>query len=228
MAITTPSYHVRSKEDCRLQAVMAIFRGEQASHVSVTFRISRSDLYKLRNRALTAMRQALADHRWGPKRPHNRLDPAQEGGVVAFCQRHPTLSSYQVRQQLGIHTPSPRTIQRVRKRHGLARLPKRLPATRPARRLTPEAIQRAAAVISEKPYLGPQRIAWDLHNGEHLTISPATIKRLKRQLHEAMCPPPPLPCGASMNDTTRTASGTGTSWRRSPSPIWIGRPINSR
>jgi transposase InsO family protein len=193
MAMSTPSYRVRSKEHCRLQAVMALFRGEQASHVSVTFRIARSALYKFRHRALTAMRQALADHRRGPKRPHNRLNPSQEAGVVAFCQRHPTLSSYHIRQQLGIDTPSPRTIQRVRKRHGMVRLPQRTPATRPARCLTPEAIQRAEAVISEKPHLGPERIAWDLQNGEHLTISPATIKRLKRKLHEAMCPPPPPP-----------------------------------
>jgi hypothetical protein len=63
----------------------------------------------------------------------------------------------------------------------------------PARRLTSEAIQRGEAVISVKPYLGPERIAWDLQNGGHLTISPATIKRLKRKLHEATCPPPPPP-----------------------------------
>jgi transposase InsO family protein len=187
------AFLVPSKEDCRLQAIMAMFRGQRASDVSVTFQISRSDLYKFWHRALTAVRRALADHRRGPKRPHNRLDLSREERVVAFCQRHPTLSSYRVGQQLGPDTPSPRTIQRVRERHGMARLPKRAPATRSARRLTPKAIQRAEAVIQEKPHLGPERIAWDLQNGEHLTISPATIKRLKRKRHEAMCPPPPPP-----------------------------------
>jgi hypothetical protein len=112
--MTTPSYHVRLKEDRRLQAVMALFRGEQASHVSVTFRISRSDLYKFRRRALTTMRQALADHRRGPKWPRTRLSMDREGKVVGLCQRHPTLSSYQVRERLGQDAPSPRTIQRVR------------------------------------------------------------------------------------------------------------------
>lgn len=37
--MTTPSYHMRSQEDCRLQAMIALFRGEKASHVSATFGI---------------------------------------------------------------------------------------------------------------------------------------------------------------------------------------------
>ena len=76
------AFLVPSKEDCRLQAIMAMFRGQRASDVSVTFRISRSDLYKFWHRALTAVRRALADHRRGPKRPHNRLDPSREVRVV--------------------------------------------------------------------------------------------------------------------------------------------------
>jgi hypothetical protein len=69
---------------------MAMFRGEQAAHISVTFQISRSDLYEFRRRALTAMRQALADHPRGPKRPHMRLSMDREGNIVGLCQRHPT------------------------------------------------------------------------------------------------------------------------------------------
>ena len=53
------AFPVPSKEDCRLQAIMAMFRGQRASDVSVTFRISRSDLYKFWHRALTAVRRAL-------------------------------------------------------------------------------------------------------------------------------------------------------------------------
>jgi hypothetical protein len=115
-----------SKEDSRVQAVLALFRREPASRVSAAFRISRSDLYKFRARALVAMRGALRDHPRGPKRPHNRLDPHREEEVIACCQRYPTLSSYQVHQRLGPNPPSPRTIQRVRKRHGMARVPKRV------------------------------------------------------------------------------------------------------
>jgi transposase InsO family protein len=48
-------------------------------------------------------------------------------------------------------------------------------------------------MIHEKWHLGPERIAWDLQNGENLQISPSTIKRLKRKIHEAMYPPPPPP-----------------------------------
>jgi transposase InsO family protein len=81
----------------------------------------------------------------------------------------------------------------VRRRLGLPRLPKRAPATRPGRRLTPETVRGAEAVIQEKPFLGPERIAWDLQNSEGLQISPATIKRLKRKLHEVLYPPPPPP-----------------------------------
>ncbi|MGH8065902.1 MAG: helix-turn-helix domain-containing protein [Candidatus Entotheonellia bacterium] len=112
---------------------------------------------------------------------------------MAICQRHPTLSSYNVHARFGQEAPSPRTILRVRTRNGLTHLSKRAPSTRPACRLTPEAMQRADELLHEKPHLGPERIAWDLQNGEHLTISPATIKRLKRKIHEAKYPPPPPP-----------------------------------
>jgi transposase InsO family protein len=179
--------------ECRVQAVLALFRGVSIREVSTQYRICRSDLYKLRARALMAMREALNDRARGPKRPHNRLAPHREAGVIACCQRHPTLSSYEVRERLGDDAPTARTIQRIRLRSDLARLPKRAPATRLARRLTSETVQRAEALIQERPYLGPERIAWDLQNGEHLTISPSTVKRLKRKLHEAMYPPPPSP-----------------------------------
>jgi transposase InsO family protein len=155
--------------------------------------MGRSALYKFRARALAGMRAALRDHPRGPKRPHNRLAPHREQSVVALYQRYPTLSSYQVCQRLGSGAPSPRTIQRVRKRHGIARLPKRAPPTVP-RRVLPTAVkERAAQLIQEQRHLGPERISWDLQNGEHLTISPSTVKRLKRKIYEAMHPPPPPP-----------------------------------
>ncbi len=84
-----PSIPGLSPEEHRLQAVMALFRGEKASDVSTTFGICRSDLYKFRTRALAAMREALEDHHRGPKRPYNRLSDEREQQVIALYQRHP-------------------------------------------------------------------------------------------------------------------------------------------
>ncbi len=63
----------------------------------------------------------------------------------------------------------------------------------PRRVVSPVTKARAAPLIQVKWHLGPERIAWDLQNGEHLTISPSTVKRLKRTIHEALYPPPPPP-----------------------------------
>jgi hypothetical protein len=123
-----PSYHVLGKEEQRLQAVLALFRGEKASDVSASFGICRSDLYKFRGRALMAMREALKDHPRGPKRPSNRLSDEREQRVIASCERHPTRSSYQVMEKLGSDAPRARTIQRVRKRNGMGSRPETNPA----------------------------------------------------------------------------------------------------
>ena len=108
----TPFYHGLSPEERRLQAVLALFRGEKASQVSAEFRICRSDLYKFRERALEAMRAALKDHPRGPKRPYNRLSEAREQQVIASCQRNPTQSSYQVQEKLGSDAPSANRAKR--------------------------------------------------------------------------------------------------------------------
>jgi transposase InsO family protein len=52
---------------------------------------------------------------------------------------------------------------------------------------------RAVQVINEKWHLGPDRLAWDLQNGERLQISPSTIKRCNRAIHEARHPRPVPP-----------------------------------
>src|SRR5215813_10443296 len=133
--MATASYLFSSKEDRRLHAVLAPFKGESAAQICSTFRIARSDLYKFRARALAAMRQALVDQHRGPKRAQNRLAAAREQQVVSSCQRHPTRRSYRARETLGPDAPSARTIQRIRIRHGLARLPKRAPPSVPVRRV---------------------------------------------------------------------------------------------
>jgi hypothetical protein len=91
--MTTRSYSFSLKEDRRLQAVTALFRGEAISEIAVKFRMARSDLYKFRTRALVALRAAPADQSRGPEHPHNRLGVERAQRVVSLCQRHPTLSS---------------------------------------------------------------------------------------------------------------------------------------
>ena len=78
----------------------------------------------------------------------------------------------------GADAPSPRTIQRIRARQGLGRFSKREPPIRQRRQLTPEARERVAIILAEKPYLGPERTVWDLQNSEQITVSASTIKRM--------------------------------------------------
>jgi transposase InsO family protein len=191
-----PASQGLAPEEHRLQAVLGLFRGEKASDVSTSFGICRSDLYKLRTRALAAMRAALKDHHRGPKRPYNRLGDDREQQIIASCQRHPTRSSSHLREKLGSDAPSARTVQRVRKRHGIARLPKRVPPSAPARRIPEQVLKRVRYLLTLRPHLGPERVVWDVQNGEQLEISTATIKRLKRKTHAALHPAPPPPSPA--------------------------------
>ena len=55
--------------------------------------------------------------------------------------------------------------------------------------LSAETKQIIRHAIEHTPYLGSERLAWDLQNQHHLQISPSTVKRLKRALHEERCPP---------------------------------------
>ncbi|HEX2279188.1 MAG TPA: DDE-type integrase/transposase/recombinase, partial [Candidatus Tectomicrobia bacterium] len=187
-----PAPQSLSPEEHRLQAVLALFKGEKASDVSTSFGICRSDLYKLRMRVLVAIREALKDHPRGPKQAHNRLAAEREQKVVSICQRHPTHSSYQVREKLGSDAPSART-KRARQRHGIARVPKRAPPSAPARRVPKQAMTRAHYLLTLRPHLGPERVVWDVQNGEQLAISTSTVKRLKRKIHNTLHPAPPKP-----------------------------------
>ena len=173
----------------RVLAVLALLRGAPVTQVTGQFGLCRSDLYKFRRRALTAMREALADHRRGPKQSKNKISAEQERRVVTLCKRYPTLSSYKMVDRLGEGAPNPRTIQRIRERKGLPRVPVRAPTTTPARRLPKRILLRARQMIKQKPHLGPERIAWDLMNGENMKISPSSIKRMKY----AMYPKKPKP-----------------------------------
>jgi len=146
----------------RLHAVLALLGGEPVPHVTARFGMGRSILYKWRRRALTALQSALTDQRPGPQCPANRLSPAQELPLVALAQRHPTWSAAQIHAKAGSDAPSPRTIQRLRHRCELPRLPKRPAPCRPARRLTRKVKQEARRLMEAKPRLGPERLAWEL------------------------------------------------------------------
>jgi len=184
-----------SKGTLRIQAVLALLRGEPLAQVSARYRIGRSDLYKFRRRALTAIQHALDDQPRGPKRPHNRFDPEGEAKLVGLCKRYPALSAQRMARHFGPSAPSLRTIQRIRRRHHLPRFRKRAPPLTPGRRIPADAKARAWQLIEEKPFLGPERLAWDLRNGDNIRISASTLKRLKKKGREAMKPPrlpPPI------------------------------------
>jgi transposase InsO family protein len=189
---TTPQ-STRSTCEHRLHAVLALLGGEPVPDVTDRFGIGRSILYKWRRRALTALQGALMDHHPGPQCPANRLSPAEEAPLVELAQRHPTWSAAQIQAKAGPDAPSPRTIQRLRHRYALPRLPKRHAPCRPARRLTRQVKQEARSLIEAKPELGPERLAWELQNVAHMPISPATIKRMKHARHQAQTPPRPRP-----------------------------------
>src|SRR5262247_4663012 len=121
---TTPQ-PTRPPWEHRLQAVLALLGGESVPQVTARFGMGRSILYKWRHRALAALQSALTDHRPGPKCLHNRLPPEREQPLVALAQRHPTWSAAQIHAKVGPEAPSPRTIQRLRYRCELPRLPKR-------------------------------------------------------------------------------------------------------
>ncbi|MGB3222964.1 MAG: DDE-type integrase/transposase/recombinase [Desulforhopalus sp.] len=168
-------------QDLRVQAVLDLLRGDSAMHVSIRYGIGRSTLYKYRRRALTAIRDAMKDMPRGPKRPHNHVSDDWEQKTISLCELRPTFSSYKVADRLGRNAPSPRTIQRIRKRHHLTRLPKRARPLAPARKLTPRADRELRTLLHEKLYLGPDRLAWDLWNSKGIWVSPSTFKRRKKK-----------------------------------------------
>ena len=74
----------------------------------------------------------------------------------------------------------------VRYSYALPRLPKRPAPCRPARRLTRKVKQDARRLMEAKPWLGPERLAWERQNVAQLQISPATIKRMKCAMHHKL------------------------------------------
>src|SRR4029434_9108913 len=85
----------------RLQAVLALLRGEPGPRVTALVAMGSSIVDKWRHRALTALQGALTEHRPGPQCPANRLSPAEEAPLVELAQRHPTWSAAQIHAQGG-------------------------------------------------------------------------------------------------------------------------------
>lgn len=170
-----------SPQDLRTQAVLDLLRGHPATQVSARYGIDRSSLYKFRRRALAAIRDALGDQPRGPKRPHNHVSDALEQKAVSLCELRPTFSFYRIVRHLDRNAPSPRTIQRIRKRHHLTRMTKRAKPLARARKLSQNADRQARALLCEKIWLGPDRLAWELWNTKKIRVSPSTFKRRKRK-----------------------------------------------
>lgn len=181
------------KEKRRLLAVLALLRGEPAAQVCQQYSICRSALYKFRRRALAAMRTAMKDKPPGPRLPSNRLAQEKEQRIKVLSQREPTLSSYQLCELLAPDSPSPRTVQRVRKRLRLPRLRKRAAPSFKAHRFSHNERQLIRRAVEAKLYLGPYRLAWDLQNQYGLPVSPSTVRRVKRAILRESHPPPAPP-----------------------------------
>lgn len=155
----TPEDAQVDKQQQRFDAVLAVLHGQALPEVEAQYHLCRSDLYKFKRRALTAMHAALANHKRGPRQPANKVPAAQEHEISAVCERHPTWSSYQVRRSLSPQAPCARTIQRVRQRLALPRLPKRPVPRRKDKRFSPEDQHVITSTIQQKCHLGPQRLA---------------------------------------------------------------------
>ena len=173
---------MEDKQQRRFKAVLALLKGEPVSMVIVQFGICRSDLYKFRRRALTAMWEALCDSSRGPNVSQNRICKEKEEQIKSLCERHPTLSSYQIRERMSLDSPSPRTIQRLRQRLGLPRLPKRAPPQSPAKQFSSEEKRRVQQFMQSRTHLGALRLSWDVTNILKISISASTTLRWRREI----------------------------------------------
>jgi hypothetical protein len=168
-----------------VQAVFAMLKGEGIWSVSKRFGVCRNTLYQLRRRAAAAVRREIEIPIEKKCSAHNRLPTNKENKVVRLCERHPTLSSYRISKklsQLENETINPKTIQRIRKRHSLPRIPKRSSPTFKAHRLSVAEKIFIRQKIEDKLFLGGARLAWDLQNQYGISISPSTAKRIKQNI----------------------------------------------
>lgn len=103
-----------SKIEIRLQAVFAMLKGESIKLVSERFGVCRVTLYQLRRRAINAVRRQIENPIERKTLAHNHLPADKENKAAGLCERHPTLSSYQISrklQQLENEAVNPKTLQ---------------------------------------------------------------------------------------------------------------------
>lgn len=171
-----------TKTEIRGQAVFAMLKGESIKLVSERFGVCRGTLYQLRRRVINAVCREIENPNERKTLAQNRLPADKENKAVRLCERYPTLSSYQISrklQHLEDEEVNPKTIQRIRQRNSLPRVPKRPPPASKAHRLTSDEKLFVRQKIKDKLFLGGERLAWDLQNQYGISISPSTAKRIK-------------------------------------------------
>jgi len=182
--------------ETHLRAVFLMLAGKSVAAVSEEFKICRTTLYSLRRRARDAVRREIENPVKNKKPARNRTPQEKEDKVVRLCQRHPILSSYRISQkfqQTENETITPRTVQRIRKRYSLPRVPQRPTPTFKAHRFTDGEKLIIRQTIKDKMFLGGERLSWDIRNQHGISISPSTTKRIKRSILLELNPPPPKP-----------------------------------
>lgn len=178
------------------RAAFMLLAGKSVAAVSEEFGICRTSLYKLRRRATDAVCREIERPTKNRKPVRNRIPEEKEDKIVRLCQRHTAVSSYRISrkfEQAENETINPRTVQRIRKRHSLPRLPKRPTPTFKARRFTDDEKLVIRQTVEDKMFLGGERLAWDIRNRYGISISPSTAKRIKQRLLLERNPPPPKP-----------------------------------
>jgi len=183
-------------KEAHLRAVFLMLSGKSVAEVSAEFKICRTSLYNLRRQARDAVRREIENPVKNKKPARNRTPQEKEDKVVRLCQRHTALSSYGISrkfQQLENETINPRTVQRIRKRYSLPRLPKRPTPTFKAHRFTDGEKLIIRQTIKDKMFLGGERLAWDICNRYGIIVSPSTTKRIKQSILREINPPPPKP-----------------------------------
>lgn len=179
-----------------VRAAFLMLAGTSVAAVSEEFKICRTSLYRLRRRAMNAVRREIERPAKNRKPARNRTPEEKEDKIVRLCQRHTTASSYQISRKFGQsenETVNPRTIQRIRKKHSLVRVPKRSVPSFKAHRFTDGEKFIIRQYIKGKMFLGGERLAWDIRNQYGISISPSTAKRIKQSILREISPPPKKP-----------------------------------
>lgn len=182
--------------ETHLRAAFLMLAGRSVAAVSQEFDICRTSLYKLRRRVRDAVRREIERPAKNKNPARNRTPEEKEDKIVRLCRRYTTLSSYRISREFELaenETVNPRTVQRIRKRHSLPRVPQRPVPAFKAHRFSAGEKDFIRRYIKEKLYLGGERLSWDIRNRYGIDISPSTAKRTKQNILLERNLPPPKP-----------------------------------